>query len=90
MLFLADVFDSFRRKNDKNYGLDSAKYLSPASFSFDTLLKSSKIKWGGMYTFMTSSIHGRISVASKKYANANIPSVKGYTILISPRVLKYI
>ena len=44
VLLLVDVFEKFRNKSLKNYGICPSHYLSTPGFSWDAMLKMKKIK----------------------------------------------
>ena len=44
VLLLVDVFEKFRNKSLKNYGICPSHYLSAPGFSWDAMLKMKKIK----------------------------------------------
>ena len=79
VLLLADVFKKFRNNNLNNYGLCPSHYLSAPGFSWDTMLKITKIELEltpGADTYLLfekgtrngfSYISNRYSKASKKY-----------------------
>ena len=76
VLLLADVFELFRKLSLDYYGLDSANYISLPSFSWDSLLKKTKIELElitdiDQYLFIESGIRGGISMVSNRSSTAN-------------------
>jgi hypothetical protein len=81
VLLLADVFEQFRRTGMEYYKLDPAQYLTLPSFSWDALLKYTKIELElisdpEMFLFFEKGIRGGISVISHRHALANNPYIK--------------
>ena len=78
MLQLADFFETFRDNALKNYGLDPVHYYTLPSYSWDAMLKSTKIELElvqdpDMYQFFEDGKRGGISMISKRKATANNP-----------------
>ena len=45
VLLLADIFEKFRNNNSKNYRLCPSHYLNLPGFSWDAMLKKTKVKF---------------------------------------------
>jgi hypothetical protein len=78
VLLLADVLDNFRKLCMKTYDLCPLHYLTLPSYSWDAMLKYTKVKPEllsdqNMYMFFEQSIRGGMSVAINKLAYANNP-----------------
>lgn len=84
VLLLCDVFEDFRENCYKNYGLEILNYLTLPSYSFDAMLKMTKvnielIKDIDIYTMFENSIKGGYSnVRNKRYVKANNKYLKDY------------
>ena len=83
VLLLADVFETFRRTCQKQYGLDPAHYYTSPGLSWDALLKKTGVELElltdyDQHLFIEGGLRGGISMASKRHAKANNPLVEGY------------
>ena len=84
MLLLADVLMRYRRNGFSKYGLDPAHYLTTPGYSWDALLKMTKIKLElltdyDMHMFIEQGMRGGIStVGGKRFARANNPQLGDY------------
>ena len=80
VLLIADVFEKFRNKSLKNYGLCPSHYLSAPAFSWDAMLNTRKMELKlipdpDMYIFFEK---GGISYISNKYSKAKIKHLTSY------------
>ena len=80
---LADVFESFRQIAHKAYGLDPAHYYTLPGFSWDAMLKATKIKLElltdpDMHLFFEKGIRGGVSSVMTRHAQANNPYMQNY------------
>lgn len=78
VIILCDVFENFRNLCLNLYELDPVYYYTTANFSYDCMLKISKVeleylKDYDMILFIEKGIRGGLSQASKRYAKANNP-----------------
>ncbi|XP_039291063.1 uncharacterized protein LOC120352839 [Nilaparvata lugens] len=76
VLLLADIMESFRNISLETFKLDPAHYFTLPGFSFDAMLKYTKIKLElltdySMYAFFHSSIRGGIVTCVHRHAVAN-------------------
>ena len=83
VLLLADVFETFRRTCQKQYGLDPAHYYTSPGLSWDALLKKTGFELElltdyDQHLFIKKGLRGGISMATKRHARANNPLVEGY------------
>ena len=83
VLLLADVFETFRRTCQKQYGLDPAQYYTSPGLSWDALLKKTGVELElltdfDQHLFIEKGLRGGISMASKRHARANNSLVEGY------------
>ncbi|KAK3740268.1 hypothetical protein RRG08_031987 [Elysia crispata] len=83
VLLLADVFETFRKTSQKQYGLDPAHYYTSPGLSWDALLKKTKVELElvtdyDQHLFIEKGMRGGISMVSKRHARANNPKVEGY------------
>ena len=83
VLLLADVFESFRKPCQKQYGLDPAHYYTSPGLSWDALLKKTRVELElltdyDQHLFIEKGMRGGISMVSKRHARANNPAVEGY------------
>ncbi|KAK3767931.1 hypothetical protein RRG08_052614 [Elysia crispata] len=83
VLLLADVFETFRKTSQKQYGLDPAHYYTSPGLSWDALLKKTKVELElitdyDQHLFIEKGMRGGISMVSKRHARANNPAVEGY------------
>ena len=78
MLLLAGVFEKFRNKSFKNYGLCPSHYLSAPAFSWEAMLNTRKLELkhipdSDMYIFFEK---GGVSNSFNKYSKANDKHLK--------------
>ena len=83
VLLLADVFETFRKKCLRQYGLYPAQYYTSPGLSWDTLLKKTGMELElltdyDQHLFIERGVRGGISMVSKRHAKANNPLVDGY------------
>ena len=83
VLLLADVFESFRKTCQKQYGLDPAHYYTSPGLSWDALLKKTGVSLElltdyDQHLFIEKGMRGGISMVSKRHARANNPAIEGY------------
>ena len=76
VLLLADVFKKFRNNNLNNYGLCPSHYLSTPGFSWDTMLKITKIELeltpgADTYLLFEKGTRNGFSYISNRYSKAN-------------------
>lgn len=76
ILLLADVFEQFREASLATYKLDPANYYTTPGFSWDAMLKYTKVKIElftdiDMLMFVERGIRGGITQCSTRYAAAN-------------------
>lgn len=76
ILLLCDTFENFRTLCIDNYGLDCAHYFSLPGFTFDAMLKYTKVELEllsnyDMYMFIERGIRGGTTTCSKRHACAN-------------------
>ena len=83
VLLLPDVFETFQRTCQKQYGLDPAQYYTSPGLSWDALLKKTGVELElltdyDQHLFIEKGMRGGISMVSKRHAKANNPLVEGY------------
>ena len=83
VLLLADVFENFRYKSLKNYGLCLSHYLSAPTLSWDAMFNMTKVELklisdANMYFFFEKELRGGVSNISKRYSKANNKYLKSY------------
>ena len=83
VLLLADVFEKFRNKSLKNYGLRPSRYLSASALSWDAMLDMKKVELEiisdpDMYYFFEEGMRGGVSYISKGYSKVNKKYLKAY------------
>ncbi|XP_020299342.1 uncharacterized protein LOC109863489, partial [Pseudomyrmex gracilis] len=76
VLLLADVFENFRRECLASYGLDPAHYYTLPRYTWDTMLKYTRVTFElltdiNMVMFVERGIRGGLSQCSNRYARAN-------------------
>ncbi|KAF0683340.1 DNA pol B 2 domain-containing protein, partial [Aphis craccivora] len=83
VLLLADVFENFRDMCISTYNLDPVYYFTAPGFSFDCMLKYTKVKLELLsdfdtHLFFENSIRGGLTQASMRYAKANNEKIQDY------------
>ena len=78
---LADVFENVHRTALSTYKLDPAWYYTLQGYSWDALLKSTKVSLElitdpDMYLFIEKGLRGGISMVSQRHAQANNPCME--------------
>ena len=81
VLLLADVFEAFRASCMKHYELDPAHYLSAPGFSWDAMLKKTKVHLellsdASIFNFLERGMRGGVCMISKRFAHANNKDMK--------------
>lgn len=76
VLLLADIFENFRQNCIKLYELDPAHYFTLPGYSWDCMLKTTKVRIELLtdidkVLFVERGIRGGISQCSKRYCQAN-------------------
>uniref|UniRef100_A0A336MAQ8 CSON012963 protein n=1 Tax=Culicoides sonorensis TaxID=179676 RepID=A0A336MAQ8_CULSO len=84
VLILCDVFEHFREVGQRQYGLDPAHYYTLPGYSYDSMLKYTKMEIEllsdlEMYNFFTEAIRGGLTQCSKRYAKANNRYMANYS-----------
>jgi len=82
VLLLADIFENFRNSCVANYGLDLAYYYTLHGFTWDAMLKHTRINFelliDNMIMFIERGIRGGLSQYSNRYAQTNNKYMQSY------------
>ncbi|KYM96454.1 hypothetical protein ALC62_12892 [Cyphomyrmex costatus] len=83
VLLLADVFENFRDSCVVSYGLDPAHYYTLPGFTWDAMLKHTRVKFElltdiDMVMFIERGVRGGLSQCSGRYARANNRYMQSY------------
>ena len=81
-MWLAEVFENFRKVCQDKYGVDPVHCYSAPGLSWDALLKKTGVELDlltdlDMHLFIERGMRGGISMVSKRYAKANNTLVEG-------------
>ena len=95
IFFLADVFESFRKKCVEIYKLDPAHFLSAPGLAWQSCLKKTKVKLElltdtNMLLIVEQGTRGGICEAIHSYAKANNKYMKSYDKYIISSYLMYL
>ena len=76
VLLLADVFETFRKTCQRQYGLDTANYYTSPGLSWDALLKKTGVELElltdyDQHLFVEKGLRGGVSMVAKWHAKAN-------------------
>ena len=82
-MLLSDIFQEFRGTCMLHYGLDPAQYLTLSSYSWDCMLKYTKVNLQlitdpEMYTMIESSLKGGVAGISHRRAEAHNKDLPGF------------
>ncbi|XP_065354937.1 uncharacterized protein LOC135949334 [Calliphora vicina] len=83
VLLLTDVFQNFRSICKRTYGLDPCHYYSTAGFSWDAMLKTTKIKLSlltdkTIISFLQKGIRGAVTQCPQRHSIANNKYLSDY------------
>jgi len=95
VLLLADVFENFRDKCLKYYGLDPCHYFTSPGLAWDAALKKSKIKLDlisdiDIQLLIEKAFRGGISYIAHRKAKANNKYLPDYNPEIEDSYLMYL
>ena len=82
-LLLCDIFEYFRELCLKNYGLDPCHYLSLPGFTWDAMLKMTKVEIElisdlDQYTFVEDGLRGGVCTINHRHFEANNPYLDNF------------
>lgn len=95
VILLADVFENFRDRSLKNYGLDPVHYFGIPGFAWDAMLKMTGVELElitdyDLYLMFENAIRGGVSVISHRHAVANNQYLNDYDPEDVKRYLMYL
>ncbi|KYQ53663.1 hypothetical protein ALC60_04182, partial [Trachymyrmex zeteki] len=94
VLLLADIFENFRESCVESYDLDPAHYYTLPGFTWDAMLKHTRIKFElltniDMVLFIERGIRGDLSQCFGRYAQANNKYMRSYSLKPSSYLMYY-
>ncbi|XP_067203768.1 uncharacterized protein [Linepithema humile] len=83
VLLLTDIFQNFRNMSIKSYGLDPAHYYTLPGYTWDAMMKYTRVKFElltdiDIVLFVERGIRGGLSQCSNRYAAANNKYMPSY------------
>ena len=89
---LSVMFEKFITTSVKEFGIDPSKSYTSAGFSWEAMLKMTKVKLELLtdavkYQFFEKSIRGGVSVISNRFADANKRYMKKFSPLEKRRFI---
>ena len=95
VLFLADVFENFRKTCLQYYKLDPCHYFKSLGLSLNAMLKLTNIKlelmtYVDMFQFIEKDMHGGVSSITNRYGKANNKYMKEYDEKAPSKYIMYL
>lgn len=96
VMLLVDIFETFRTKSKKTYGLDPAHYLTLPGYTWDAMLLFTKVNLQlfndeqlEMLMMVERGIRGGLSQCSKRFSKANNPYLESFDKTKPQRFINY-
>ena len=95
VLLLTDIFENFRKTCVQKFNLDPAHYVTLPSFSWDAMLKTTKVRIEllqdvDMYLFFEMGCRGGISTITHRFSKANNKYLSNYNPFKPTKYIQYL
>lgn len=95
VLYLASIFERYRRVGMRDFGIDCTYYMSSAQYSFHCCLRYTQVELRllddpEMWNWIRRGVRGGITNIVTRYAKANLPTLPDYNPCLPKREMIYL